>query len=59
MATDARPAAAGFDPLATLTFGSYRLAAMAARAMPGPATAGAGPDASDSAPTSPAVNVGT
>ncbi len=38
MATDVRPAAAGFDPIATLTFGSYRLAAMAARAMPGPAT---------------------
>jgi phosphatidylinositol dimannoside acyltransferase len=34
---ETRSAPFGFDPLATLTFGSYRLAALAARAMPGPA----------------------
>ena len=33
-----QPATAGFDPLASLTFGGYRMAAAAARVLPGPAT---------------------
>jgi KDO2-lipid IV(A) lauroyltransferase len=36
--SDAATSDAGFDPVGSLTFGSYRMAAMAARALPGAAT---------------------
>ena len=38
MTSDAATGDAGFDAVGTLTFGGYRLAAMAARALPGAAT---------------------